>query len=155
MSVQARAPQLRCSQSLFSICPSQFPAMPDWCVCHHCRNICWSLTCWRVCSISRAPQLHPFPSAIPLGLRPDACNGRCPPRTRMCKKNGSSCVRWPAIAGAHPGLAVEKKRLFFLWRLRTMASLIPLQPRAWSCSYSSGISACDTMGYDSLQSDCL
>ena len=98
----------------------------------------------------------PLPLSHTLGAASGCLQWQVPsPDMHVQTKNGSSCVRWLAIAGAHPGLAVEKTVFFLLWRLRTMASLIPLQPRAWSCSYSSGISACDTMGYDSLQSDCL
>ena len=54
-----------------------------------------------------------FSSALPSGLRPASCNSRSPPRTCACKKKlGSSCVRLPAIAGAHTDMCNTKVKAF-------------------------------------------
>ena len=79
-----------------------------------------------------------FSSALPSGLRPASCNSRSPPRTFACKKNlGSSCVRLPAIAGAHTDMCNTKVKAF---RSICHGSLLDV----FCCG--SAIRACDTGG---------
>ena len=134
MPVQSRAHKLWCPQSVFAISQGEFPAMLDYSFCHHCSNICWSLTCWTVCSMSRSwdgpvrggfaagdlvaglccplpvklrtPPLQPYLQGC---VRPLAIAG-AHPDMHPKQKIGSSCVRLPAIAGAHPDMHCKTKK---------------------------------------------
>ena len=109
------------------------PAMLDYCCCHRCSNISWSLTCWTVCRMSGTwdgpvrgglaagdlvaglccplpVKLQPSPVETLLsGLRPAACSSRCPTGHARIQNFGSNCVRLPAIAGAHPDMHKNKR----------------------------------------------
>ena len=85
----------------------------------------------------------PLPLSHTLGAASGCLQWQVPsPDMHVQTKIGSSCVRWPAIAGAHPGLAVEKKRRPFFWCLLSS----PPWPAAAVISYCSGISACEKGG---------
>ena len=134
--------------------------MLDYCFCHHCSNICWSLTCWTVCSMSRSwdgpvrggfaagdlvaglccplpwklqpPPLQPYLQGC---VRPPAIAG-AHPDMHPKQKIGSSCVRLPAIAGAHPDTHNKKQKAV---RTTRHGSL----PDVLFCG--SAISACDSV----------
>ena len=101
--------------------------MLDYCFCHHCRNICWSLTCWTVCSMSRSwdgPVRGGFAAE-------DLVAGLCCPlpvklRTPPLQPYLQGCVRPLATAGARPDMHPKQKN----W--------LKLHPAAWNSRCSPG-----------------
>ena len=114
----------------------EFPAMLDYCFCHHCSKICWSLTCWTVCSMSRSWD-GPVRGGFAAG---DLVAGLCCPlpwklQPPPLQPYLQGCVRPLAIAGAHPDIHNKKQKAM---RTTRHGSL----PDVLFCG--SAISACDS-----------